>query len=40
MHHFMTKSPDNDWDESLEPTPDKEDKDYAESFEKTFFFYS
>jgi hypothetical protein len=38
MHHFMTKSPDNDWDESLEPTPDKEDKDYAEGFEKKLIF--
>ncbi len=38
MHHFMTKSPDNDWEESLEPTPDKEDKDYAEGFEKKLSF--
>jgi tetratricopeptide (TPR) repeat protein len=38
MHHFMTKSPDSHWDESLMPTPDKEDNDYTESFEKKLIF--
>ncbi len=38
MHHFMTKSPDSDWDESLMPTPDEEDKDYTESFESKLIF--
>ena len=38
MHHFMTKSPDADWDESLMPTPDMEDKDYTEKFETKLIF--
>ena len=34
----MTKSPDSHWNESLKPTPDDEDKDYTESFEKKLIF--
>jgi Tfp pilus assembly protein PilF/uncharacterized caspase-like protein len=38
MHQFMTKSPDKDWGESLEATPDKEDRDYEYTFEDKISF--